>query len=161
MLAAAALQAWLGNAALGAVLMSLRAPLAALGRGTELDGRLAQFTFVALTAIGAVAFGPLVRNWRAAPGLFLAGAVFAAFEALRGVEAFAEVDGLQHFLSSPPWRLDMTHFGQLDGSLLIAGRVLVAPAFVLGAALEALREPSDRRRVFGAALLGALAIGTL
>lgn len=149
------------GAALGAQLLSLGAPLAALGRGTELDTRLAQFAFLSLTAIGAVAFGPLVRSFRAAPAILLAAAVFAGFEALRGIEAFADRDGIQRFLSSAPWRLDLTHFGRLDGALLIAARVLVAPTFLLGAGLESLREPLDRRRVLFGALFGALATAAL
>jgi hypothetical protein len=111
--------------------------------------------FLALIAFGAGAFGPLVPRAQrgVAAGALVALAALACVESLRALGTFAARDALNYFLKQPPWRLDLSEIGRLNGDVLLGARALLLPAFALGAALFVAARGSRLAWIlFGAAL---------
>lgn len=138
-------------------LEALARPLRLLGRGSSHDDTLFALTLLAALAVGALAFGPLLAGSRRFPAL-AAGLALAAGGGLFATGLLAELatrPGLDAFLRSAPWRLDLAYVGRLGGGALIAGRVLLVPGFALGAALYGAGHP---RRLASALFGGALGL---
>ncbi len=124
--------------------------------GTQLAADDAVFgsVLLALLFVGALAFGWIARlpRWRTyAPGLVLAGAGAALFIGLRSLRAVTEYTGLREYVHT--FGLDLSLHGTPAYDALLAASFFVAPAFLIGAALDA---TSGRKRLF-ALLVGAAA----
>ena len=122
--------------------------------GTQLAADDAVFggVLLALLCVGALAFGWLARlgRWRLqAPALLLAGAGAALFLGLRSLRAVTDNAGLREYVHA--FGLDLSRHGTPLYDALLAASFFVAPAFLIGAALDA---ASGRKRLF-ALLLGA------
>lgn len=122
--------------------------------GTQLstDDALFGSVLLALLFVGALAFGWLARlgRWRLqAPALLLAGAGAALFLGLRSVRALTGNAGLREYVHA--FGLDLSSHGTPRYDALVAASFFVAPAFLIGAALDG---ASGRKRIF-ALLLGA------
>src|SRR5688572_10965120 len=126
-----------------------------LSGATPADESVFGAVFLALLAIGAGAFGPLLpRGQRgAAAGVLIALAALACVESLRTLGSFASRERLDAFLKQAPWSLDLSVIGRLDGDLLLGARALLLPAFALGAASFAASRGSRLAWIlFGAAI---------
>jgi hypothetical protein len=148
------------GAAAALALESVARVLRLFGGAQPADDGAFGTVFLAALAIGAMAFGPLLQPWRSGRRAQLAGGLALGTAACAlSVFLLADIsrrDALEAFLRHPLWDLDLSQVGLLAGDLLIGARALVAPAFVLGAALGALQHRSQL-----ASLLVGAAAGTL
>lgn len=148
------------------IVLSLEAvarPLRMLGSATEADDAFLATLFLALTAFGAAAFGPLVPRSLGGAGaaVLLVLTSAACFSALEPLARFSTREGYEPFLRTPPWKLDVTLGHTHAGLFLVAARVLFAPAFVLGTALAAAHARSRLVWTLVGAALGTLALPSM
>lgn len=149
----------LASAGAGASLtMELLArPLRLLGLGTTGDDTVFGFAFLCLLAIGAVSFSGLVNGPRRGRSNLAAGLALGSMAGLYGVVVLAEFSsrmGLDGYLRLPTWDLDTSYIGMIQADLLLAGRTLLLPAFVLGAALCGARRRIELTAVVAGGALG-------
>jgi hypothetical protein len=137
---------FVAGAGIAVTLESIARTLRLLGSGQPFDDTAFGFVLLVALTLGAAAFGGwLTAERRAAAGLG-AGVALAAVAGLYSVQLlgdFSAREGLDRFLRSPPWALDLSQRGRLYGDLLIGGRVVLVPAFVLGMALCGARHRSQ------------------
>jgi len=151
----------LAGAGVAVALESIARPLRLLGLATRGDDSLFGFAFLALLAVGAVAFRGLVDGPRRGPAVLAAGPALAAAACLYGVAVLGEFssrEGLDSYLRVSTWDLDTSYIGMVQGDLLIAGRTLLLPAFALGAALSGARRPRELARVLIGAAAGSIVL---
>ncbi len=154
----------LGIAGLGLALSfeCVARPLRQLGNSTD-DERVFALALLIALAVGASAFGHLIRSLPSSLALATGVAIAAATNvfALQLLASLATRDGLDQFLRTAllgAYRLDLSRRSMLDADLLIAARVFTVPAFVLGAALCATKHRRELASLVGGAALGTFAI---
>ena len=145
----------LAGAGAAIALESVARVLRLFGGGRPMDDTAFGLAFLGAVALGAVAFGGLASSGRRAPAGIPGGLALAAAACLLSVRLMSEISSyeqLDAFLRSRPWSLDLSRVGKLSGDLLIGGRVLLVPAFLLGAGLAGAR---DRARLVSLGIGGA------
>lgn len=146
----------LGGAGAAAALDTLARPLSGLGLGLPTDDAVSATVLVALVALGAVAFGPLVRGGGTRAVVLAVGPALVALGTLVGwwfLGRFEVPGALARQLTV--FGLSTLDHGSLAWNAVLAAPVWVAPAFALGAWCAA---AGDRRHLAAVAAGAALGL---
>lgn len=132
------------------------------GAGSSRDDGVFGFTFLALAALGALAFGPLAR-WKK-----LRGASLPIGLALAAVACFLSLDVVRELIKTPVLgklvaRLGagLIDHGTFGYDLAVGATLLAAPALALGFALAGARDGRQACALFAGAAQGVLLSGSL
>ena len=149
---------WIGAVVAGGgtavALEAIARHVRAFGTGTAQDDTIFGGTFLLLAAFGAAAFGWIFTTRplrRLSFPVLLAATATACFASLHFVDSVATSFPLNEYMSR--WNLRGPDFGGIAWDGVIAARVLVLPAFLLGAALASARgRGATAAAAFGAAV---------
>ncbi len=141
-----------GGAGVAILVEGLTRHLRLLGGGLSADDSVFGAVFLVLALFGAVAFGRLVKETSRlllTRGVLFGLAGLAAWGTFRVLGNFADPRGIDIFIRNAG--LDSSYHGTLLYDALLAGPVLVLPAFLVGTLVALHRTPQE----LGALLVGA------
>lgn len=142
----------IGGAGVAILVEGLARHLRLLGGGLSADDSVFGAVFLALALFGAVAFGRLVKETSRTlltRGVLFGLAGLTAWGTFRVLGNFADPRGIDIFVRNAG--LDSSFHGTLFYDALLAGPVLVLPAFLVGTLVALHRTPQE----LGALLVGA------